>query len=537
MRESTRHSLLLVLGLGLLAASLAVYASWVLSCFRPPSPVLPALKAPVSPENARELAAARARLREDFLNPQAHLRLSEALFRSGRPADAFYVMAAARRLFGEEAFAQAHSAVVLGRAAQEQTDPSPEGLARLRERLKAEPDNPALVLAAAHLAAQSGDVREALQALEEGLASNPRDRGLLYYKAELTASADPAGAVPSYARLVNASPDSYEGRRALDALGRLAQKSEDGPEGEAAREAWQALQELYHAKPEHSLIFTTLAMSAWARGEGTAARALAAEARERHPDNAGAMTVEGALAYADHNLDKALELFSKALTKNPDDLYSAAKLAQIYSRQRGDPEAALPHYLSIYRRNPSYADGEPAESTIQATLEQRARQALMYVGVEKLEPYFLAEDAAVRAEACVKAGQVADSRWIDSLAALLDDDADAVRRAAVDALAKIRERYPGAILARREEWLSDPRPLARAEALSLFAEQDPENTFPWVLTLLKDPVPAVRYFAKTRVFDRCYKSPLAAKARYHYLQTETDPAALALLRRAGRRGY
>ena len=290
----------------------------------------------------------------------------------------------------------------------------------------------------------------------------------------------------------------------------------------------------HDAKPEHALIFTTLAMSAWARGEATAARALAAEARARHPGNAGALTVEGALAYADQDMDKSLALFSQAFEKNPDDLYSAAKLAQIYSRRRGDPEAALPYYLSIYRRNPRYSDGEPAESTIRAVLEQKARQALTYVGADGLESYFQADDAAVRAEACAKAGQLADLRWIDSLAGLLDDDAEAVRREAGDALAKIQERYPGAILARREAWLSDSRPLARVEALSLFANQDPENTFPWVLKFLKDPVPAVRYLAKTRVLDRCYKSSLAAKARKHYLRTETDPAALALLLRAGR---
>ena len=65
-------------------------------------------------ENEKQLASARREFRERLLDPRAHLRLSEALWKNGRLVDSFYVAYAARQLFGEEEFHRAHADIVLG---------------------------------------------------------------------------------------------------------------------------------------------------------------------------------------------------------------------------------------------------------------------------------------------------------------------------------------------------------------------------------------------------------------------------------------
>lgn len=442
MKESTRHNLILALAVPMIAVSLAVYASWVLSCFKPagrasenPAP---------SPKISQELMEARADFRASLQDPRAHLRLSEALYRAGRLSDSFYVELAARQSFRPDAFEQAHAVVVLGR--------EDSLLARLLM--------------------EKGSREEVLGVLEAALASHPKDRGLLSYKAALLSSSDALGSIRLYVQLAGENPGSYEGREALAALGRMAQRKEDGPEGESSRLAKEALEELVRAKPKEPLILSTLGLSLWGRGDAEAAMAVAAEALSRQPDQAGAYTVEGALAFAERDMDKALALFAKAWSKNPEDLYSAAKLAQIYFRQRADREAAFPYYAALYRRSPRYDDGEPVENILMDTLALRREHALKYVGLPTLGPLLRSEDAALRAGACAKAAEAKDPRWIDALGELLDDDAEIVRKSAEDALFSIGRGHPDALRARREGWLSESRPLLRARAQELFARLD-----------------------------------------------------------------
>lgn len=540
MRESRRTHLLMALAALLIAGTLAVYAailrSWL---WGKPSP--PPGKNGAAPEAADEPAAERALFRNNFLDPRAHFRLSEALYRSGRPVDAFYVMFAARGLFGEAVFRRAHAFVVLHRESHflgtDDFDPSPENEQRLKARLQDDPENPDLLNYLAHIAAERGNFPEAQRLLDLGLTAHAEDRGLLAYKAELTAASDLLGAIPISARLVNSSPDSYEARLALEELGRLARRQDSGPQGEAVRLAREALDELRRAHPEHPLIFSTIVLSAWERGERDSARALVAEILARSPGHPGALMMDGFLALSDHDADRAMRRFTEAWERNPEGLISASRLAQLYLRQRSDREAALPYYLALYRENPDYNDGRPAEEIIRGTLDARREQLLENVGAEALGRYLSSDDASLRAEACIRTAKLEDPRWIERLGELLDDDAEIVRHNADYALYHIGRRYPDAVRARREEWLSSPdRPLLRARALNLFADLYPQETFPLALRSLYDPQPVVRYLSKTMVLDRYYQEiPAARKAVAEHLAAEKNPAVLALYGLAGRR--
>ncbi|MBI5241978.1 MAG: hypothetical protein HY926_16010 [Elusimicrobia bacterium] len=530
MQQAARHRFM-IWGASLLIVAVAgLYATYLYDWLRGGTPARPTrAEAP-----ARDAALQRARgdFRERFLDCPAHLRLAEALVLAGRPADAFYVMQWARSLFGDEAFFRAHALVVLYKGrhflGDAPFDSSPAGEARIKARLAADPAEPAALHYLAHIEQSRGRSAEALRALEAGLAVHPEDPGLLAYRSELAAAAgDARTALTGWAKLAAAAPGTFEARGALEELGRRAQRG--AAAGEEAALAKEALEELLRARPRDPAVFSTLAMAVWQKGDQAAARALVAETLSKQPGHAGALMVEGALALADRDVEKAMRLFLEAWEKNPDDLYSAAKLAQLYYRARADAEAALPFYLALYRANPRYDDGEPVERRIQEILDSRREAALRRVRPEALGRFLSSDDASLRAEAAVRAAAFKDLRWIEPLADLLDDDTEIVRRNADYALFQIAKSYPDAVRVRREEWLNSDRLLVRVRALNLFADQEPRAAWPLVTRFLKDPDPTVRFLTRALVLDHYYKgSREGAQARAEYLAREKDPRVLAL---------
>jgi tetratricopeptide (TPR) repeat protein len=293
-----------------------------------------------------------------------------------------------------------------------------------------------------------------------------------------------------------------------------------------------ALEELYRADPKSPNKLIALADSYIGRGDADQAVALAQEAWNKHSGHSGAARILAMAALQNHNSDEALKWLTAAWDRNPDDLYSASKLAQIYDKQRADPESALPYYLALYRQNPDYAEEETADSRIQATLDRRSENLLRNAPVEGLGGRFKLPDASLRAEACVRAAAFKDPRWIDTLGTLLDDDVEVVRRNADYALFQIAQVEPDAVRTRREEWVASDKPLVRIHALNLFSDLDGIRFFPHVVNALRDPNPGVRVFAKVMVLDHYFKKlPEASRVRARYLSEEKDPEALSLLKR------
>jgi hypothetical protein len=274
-------------------------------------------------------------------------------------------------------------------------------------------------------------------------------------------------------------------------------------------------------------------MAHFARGDFALAHAIATEALAKNPNQAGGAQIMGALALQQKDIDGSMRWLSASWDRNPDDLYSASKLAQIYDKRRADPEGALPFHLALYRQNPDFADGtERIERRIRATLDARRESLLEHAPVESLGSRFSLDDASLRAEACLRAAAFKDPRWIDRLGELLDDDVEIVRRNADYALFEIGKKEPEELRTRREAWLSSDKPLVRIRALNLFADLEGKNTFPALASALRDPNPAIRVYAKVMVLDHYFsKSPEAAKLRARYAAEERDPEALALLAR------
>ena len=471
MRESRRTNFIILAALLMIAAAFAAYAALVMRWFAMPAKSVPAAAAPGAKAAVdATLVDARREIRERILDPREHLRLSEALWKAGRPVDPFYVTYAARQIFSEGEFQQAQAEVVLGGG---------------------------------------------------GPAAEARSR--------LKGVSDPALTVPIYAEVARSYPDSPEGRDSLDQLSQMAMAPDGG--SDAGRVARTALDELYRADPKSPEKLAALAGADFGRGDVEQARALASEAWNKHPGHAGAARVMGMLALKDRDVDGALKWLTAAWDRNPDDLYSAAKLAEIYSKRRSDPEGALPFYLALYRQNPDYADDEAAETRIRETLDHRREALLRDAPVEGLGGRFALDDASLRAEACLRAAVFKDPRWIDVLGELLDDDTLIVRRNADYALFQIAQKEPDAVHARREAWLGSEKPLVRIRALNLFADLDGKNALPAVAAALRDPSPGIRAYAKVMVLDHYYKGlPEGAKLRSRYLAEEKDPEALSFIR-------
>ena len=523
-----RANLLLAFAVSLILGTLALYASLLWGWLKGPAETPPVSAAAPRKTEPQELEAARQAYRDNFLDPRAWMTLSEALNGAGRPIDAFYVLQGARELFGDRAFLRAHEQVVLKR----QQDLMGEAFgdeAGLKNRLQSDPDNPAVVTALAQIYAQTGRGGEAHRALDLALTAHPEHRGLLLTKAQLTALTDTMQAIPFFARAAHSGPATYEGLRALEELGKLAAAPEQGSRAESARLAREALDELRKAHPMDPGIFTTLAFALWARGDLSTVRAMTIEEGRRHPKHAGVAAIEGALALEDKDPNQALKRFTAAWEANPDDLYSAQKLAQLYDQQRGDPEGALPFYMALYRRDPLRQEGaEPLEQVIRRTLDARRRQLLQGVNAEGLGRFLKGDDASLRAEACVRAADLKDPRWIEVLAELLDDDTEIVRHNADYALYQIAKQYPDAVQVRRDDWLANNKPLMRARVLNLFADLWPQETWPLVQRALYDQNPALRYLVKTMILDNYYKGvSAAARVKSDYLSQEKNPLVLA----------
>lgn len=480
MRENRRTNLVILAALLMIAAAFAAYATLVMRWFsagaRSASPATPEAAAKAASGTA--LDEARREFRARLLDCRAHLRLSEALWKSGRPVDSFYVFHAARQLFSEEEFSRAHAEVVLGAGGP---------AAAIRARLK----------------------------------------GLV----------DPALTVPIHAQAAREYPSSPEGLDSLDQLSRMAMGDENRAGGDGARLALTALEELYAEDPRHPEKLAALAGAAFGRGDVARAHALAGEALSKVPNHAGAARVFGMIALKDRDHDAAMRWLTSAWERNPDDLYSASKLAQIYDKRRANPEGALPYRLALYRQNPDYDDDGPVELRIRETLDSRRENLLRNAPVEGLGGRFKLDDASLRAEACLRAAAYADPRWIDVLGGLLDDDAEIVRRNADYALFKIAQREPDAVRARRDAWLASRQPLVRIRALNLFADLDGRSALPLVAAALRDRAPAVRAYAEVMVLEHYFSDqPEAVKLRSRYLAEEKDQEALAFVRRFSKRG-
>lgn len=475
MRESRRTNLIILSALLMIAAAFAAYATLVMRWFSSPARTA----SPVAREDS-DKAAADANLAEErkefrarLLDCRAHLRLSEALWKAGRPTDSFYVFYAARQLFSEETFRAVHAEVVLGAGGP---------AAGVRARLK-------------------------------GLN-------------------DPALTVPIHAQAAREYPVSPEGRNSLEQLSLMAMGDENRSGGDAARLARTALEELYREDPRQPEKLAALAGAAFGRGDVALAYALASEALSKNRDHAGASRIMGMISLKDGDLDAAVSQLTAAWEHNPDDLYSAAKLAQIYDKRRADPEAALLFHLALYRQKPDYDDGGPIERRIREILDSRRENLLKDAPVSSLGDRMKLDDASLRAGACLRAAAFKDPRWIDALGELLDDDTEIVRRNADYALFQIARQEPDAVRAHRDQWLGGPRPLVRIRALNLFADLDGKNAFPLAAAALRDPVPAVRAYAAVMVLEHYFTTlPEAVKLRARYLAEEKDPDALAFVRR------
>jgi HEAT repeat protein len=473
MRESRRTNFIILAALLMIAAAFAAYASLVMRWFATPKPAATANLAEAKLSSDAALAAARREYRERLLDPRAHLLLSEALWKDGKPVDAFYVMYAARQLFSDDAFRKAHTEVVLG----------------------------------------VGGPASAARARLKGLS-------------------DLALTVPIHAEVARDYPDTPEGRDSLDQLSQMAMVQDNSPNADAGHLAHTALEELVRKDPKNPEKLAALAGAAFGRGETDMAAALANDAWNKYPGQAGAARVMAMLALKDRDMKSAERWLRAAWDRNADDLYSAAKLAQIYDKGRGDPESALPYYLALYRQNPDYADEEPAETRIRETLDHRRENLLKDAPVDGLGGRFKIEDASLRAQAALRAASFQDPRWIDALGDLLDDDTEIVRRNADYALFQIAQKEPDAVRARRDPWLNSDKPLVRIRALNLYADIEGKNAFPAVVAALRDQNAGVRVFAKIMVLDHYYKSsPEAAKVRARYLAEEKDPEALAFVKR------
>ncbi|MBI5211514.1 MAG: hypothetical protein HY927_16190 [Elusimicrobia bacterium] len=521
-----------------LLAALGVYASWIWSWFNPKHPAPPPALAAPSPRTPADLALARRAYRDRYLDPKTHLQLADALYRAGLFVDAFYVMSSARSFFGEEAFSRAHTLVIAHRGAHfldgEPFDPSPQSSARLNARLAASPNHPGVLNYLAHIAAARGDVQEALRIVDKALAANPRDKALRLYGAELFGKTlgDIGTAVTWYGKLAALEPDSREGRLALNELGRIAQMRLSGRDSPAPAASQQLLKDIVAAHPDSPAAFSAMALSALARGETDSVRAIVIETLSRNPSHAGARQADGALALLDHAPEAALQALAAAWKLSPDDLYTAEKLAQLNIKHRADPEAALPYCVAIYLQRPSWEDGEPLELVIRRILDTRREEALRGVQPPLLGRFLKAEDASLRAQACERAAQALDPRWIEELGELLDDDTEIVRHNADYALFQLAKAHREAILVRRGDWLDSKSPFVRARALNLLADIDAVNAYPPAEKALFDPNPALRFLTKVMVIDHYYAGfERAEKTVKEYLAWEKDPAVLAFYAR------
>ena len=245
--------MLIVIALFMIAIAFGVYSLIMMSWFK--SPRRPGVAVGATAESRAEaedrLSSARKDFRAHLLDVRSHMRLSDALWKAGRPIDSFYTLYAARQLFSEDSFRRAHAEAMLGAGGP------------------------------------AAEMRRRLESLR-----------------------DAALTIPVHAEIAREHPNTPEGRQSLDALSRMAAGDENAQGGESARLARTALEELYHDDPDHPGKLAALGMAFFARGDFTLAHAIASEALAKNKNQAGAAQILGALALQQKDMNGAMRWLS-----------------------------------------------------------------------------------------------------------------------------------------------------------------------------------------------------------------------------------
>ena len=490
---------------------------------------------PASGELPGGIAAAREAYRRNFFDPTSHVALAEALYRSGRAVDSFYILEEARGLFPEQAFDLAHQFVVIGKGkggwGLGPFDPSPEHEAELYERLKSDPRDWEALGYLAHIEGSRQDEGAALAHVDKALELAPLEPRLLAFKGFLLLrKKDFGGTFVVFDKVAGLAPDSPDGRSAIDFIGKLAQSKGEKELGDLPDRALKSLETVLQNHPDNAAAFSALAFAHWARGEMPVVRDMVKRTLASHPNHAGAEVIQGALAIEDKQVDAAIPLLRKALETDPDNEYALEKLAHIFRAEKGDPEGALPYYMALHHLNPHFNDGEYAESRIKDWLQRRRDAVLTGVRPEQLSAFFASEDGALRAEACLRAAKFGDPKLIEPLIGLLDDDVGNVTQNADYALFQIGKADPRALLNARDKMLNSPRVFIRGIALGIFSDLAPKETLPVAIGRLKDPEPYVRFRAASGLKHYYAADPEAQRALEAFLASEKDQRLLATLR-------
>jgi len=465
------------------------------------------LEAEAGPPSAASLSpldAARARYHRDFFDPYAHVELSDELYKAGLLEDSFYVLEEARGFFPEKDFSAAHGFVVVGKRAGAwpgggHFDPSAEHAALLKARAAADPRDWESLSYLAHIAAQAGDHAAAEAYLDRALKIAPNEPGPLGLKAHLLANKkDAAGALTAFEKVFALAPDSIDGRGALELMTSLAAQGKKG--GEPARRALKDLEKALADRPDDAEVYLGLAFVHGAAGDIKGIRRLVSEADKARPNAPALDAVKGLLAIQDKRVPEAVALLKKAHARDPENPYALEKLAQLHRGDLKDMAGALPYYIALYRLNPHYYDNEFAEFRIKRELVRQREIALA--------PAKTAQDAlrlmsstngAVRAEACLFAGKLADPALIDALAERLDDEVGNVVQNADSALFELAKSKPAEIEAAKEKIVNSPRAFVRGMALNLYCDLDKPGMRATALERLSDPDAYVRFRAHLAV--------------------------------------
>lgn len=477
------------------------------------------------------LAAARERYRRDFFDPYAHAELAERLYRAGRTVDSFYVLEEARSFFAPEAFKVAHAFAVVAKGhggwGDEPFDASPAHEAELLARVKADPKDHASLGYLAHIAGSRGDEAAAADFADKALALSPDDARMTAFRAYLRLRKnDLPAAFADFDKVARLAPGTPDGKSAAEFLGKVAMGKND-----FAVRALESLRRLAEEHPDDPTIFETLAFTRWARGDAAAVRDMVKRALERDPRSAGASAVSGALAIEAKDVDGAVARLKKALEAAPEDRYALEKLAQLYRKEKRDPEGALPYYIALHHLDPDYNDGEFAESRVKEWLQSRRVGLLNAARPGQVADYLTSEDGSLRAEACLRAAKSGDKGFVDALVARLDDDVGIVTQNADYALFTLGKADPSALGAAASRMLASPKPFVRGMALNTLGDLMPATALPAALAGLKDPSSYVRfraYMSLRQYFAADAKARAAADA---FRAGESDAKLVAVLDR------
>ncbi|MBI5200704.1 MAG: hypothetical protein HY925_03875, partial [Elusimicrobia bacterium] len=468
-RSDSWHPIILLVSFSVIGLSIWGYWRLAQDVLHPPPAVMPGAK----PEPTAQLKAARVDFRRAYLDPLAHIRLAEALYKEGRLVDSFLVLDGARGFFGEGRFAFAHDEVILEGDPQ-LSAPTPTGPAwATQQAIDFERQARAL--------AERADFREALKTVDEGLAVSPQEPSLTALKALLLSRflERPAEALPLYRGLALFDPAAPAGRLGVDFLGKRAHFAaiQRGPDGArsgdpSGTQAIETLEELARNHPDDPRIFQTLGMLRWTEGKLDAVRELVKTTLARNPKHAGALSLAGALALNDKDADGAIRQLEAALKVEPADMYSALKLAELRQRYRADRRAALPLWIAVHRLDPwRESQGRGVAEIVRESLAEFSSDAVKDAGPGSLAELLDSDDGAIRAEAAAAAGRALEARLVEPLGVLLDDDVELARKSADEALFSIGKSSPtpafhDAVFG----WVESDKALTRSRALNLASD-------------------------------------------------------------------